>query len=117
MEDHEKRIAELEKELAALKAKAAERDAGIPKDRPPWPRYDPTEGFRLPASAARAMAAVVPDVKNPKWDAHAWSETHGPGSPGGFGPPKGGNWDKGPTRVQEKDELKIPPPPWSGWSK
>ena len=38
------------------------------------------------------MAQVVPDVKNkPGFDAHAWSQTKGPGEPGGFGaPPKAG---------------------------
>jgi hypothetical protein len=49
------------------------------------PRYDPTEGFRMPPSAARETARVVPDVKDQKFSQHAWEQTK-VGQPGGFGP-------------------------------
>ena len=81
------RIAKLELELAELKAAQA-KTAPKPEFKPtPMPKYDPTEGFRLPASAAQAMARVVPDVKQGGFDAHAWAQTKGPGEPGGFGSP------------------------------
>jgi hypothetical protein len=58
-DDVENRIAKLEQELAALKAKEAE-GAAVKK---PFvmPRYDPTAGFGMPASAVRAMVDAVPD--------------------------------------------------------
>ena len=72
-------------EIATLKAKAKAEEP-LP-ERKPWPKYDPTEGFRMPASAVKAMAQVVPDMKTkPGFDAHAWSQTK-MGEPGGFGPP------------------------------
>ena len=81
-----KRIAALETELAALKAQVV-KPPEKPIERKPWPKYDPTEGFRLPASAAKAMAAIVPDPKpGPGFNAHAHAQTK-PGVPGGFGPP------------------------------
>ena len=84
------KVAELEKELAAQKAeldKLKPAAPDVPKKREPWPRYDPTEGFRLPPSAAQAMARVFPDIKDRKgFDAHAHAQTK-PSEPGGFGPP------------------------------
>jgi hypothetical protein len=82
-----KRIAELERELAELKQQVKPVE-DVPKPTKPWPKYDPTEGFRLPPSAAKAMASVVPDPKpTPGFNAHSWSQNKGPGEPGGFGPP------------------------------
>lgn len=54
-----------------------------------WPKYDPTEGFRLPASAAREMSRIVPDPpKGGGFNAHSHAQTK-VGVPGGFGePPK-----------------------------
>ena len=83
-EELAKKIECLEKELEALKAQV-KPEPEVPTERKPWPKYDPTEGFRLPPSAAKAMAAIVPDVKNQKgFDAHAWAETK-VAEPGGFG--------------------------------
>jgi hypothetical protein len=84
MDDLAKRIAALEAELAALKAEVKPAEPTL-KAKGAWPKYDPTEGFRLPPSAAKAMAAVVPDVKDrsklPDTRRASYPE------PGGFGPP------------------------------
>ena len=124
----EKRIADLERELAELKqAKQKADDKGElpaymshikrpvePEAKPMMQKYDPTEGFRLPASAAKAMAAVVPDPKpTTGFDRHSWNQNKGPGEPGGFGPPpkpvagvgevkRGSGW---------ADPLKLDQPP------
>jgi hypothetical protein len=110
------KIAALEKELAALKSQVKPTTKLPPKGS--WPKYDPTEGFRMPASAVKPMAAIVPDMpKAAGFDAHAHSQTKGPGSPGGFGPSPGG-WPKDGDRGKGRDdELEIPPQPWSGWQK
>jgi hypothetical protein len=110
------RVAKLEAELAEAK-KALE---ALKPEEPFRPRMtmqpiDYTENFRLPAHAAQKMAAVVPDVKGQKFDPNAWARNR-IAEPGGFGPPKG-NWPKGPTKVQPKDQLKVPQPPKSYWSK
>jgi hypothetical protein len=85
-----KRIAALEAELSALKAEVKPAKPSL-KAKGTWPKYDPTEGFRLPPSAAKAMAAVVPDLKpGPGFNAHSHAQSK-PGVPGGFGePPKTG---------------------------
>ena len=84
MDDLSKRIAALEAELAALKAQVKPAEQPL-KAKGTWPRYDPTEGFRLPASAAKAMANVVPDPKAREgFNAHAHAQTK-VGVPGGFG--------------------------------
>ena len=78
-----KRIADLESELAALKAQMEPKEPFKPKFQ--MPRFDPTQNFRVPASAAQEMACVVPDVKGQKFSEHAWAQTRMYG-PGGFGP-------------------------------
>jgi len=60
-EELAKKIEKLEAELATLKS-LVKPEAELPP-KGSWPKYDPTAGFRLPASAAKAMAAIVPDVK------------------------------------------------------
>jgi hypothetical protein len=93
-----KRIADLERELAELKQQVKPVE-DVPKPEKPWPKYDPTEGFRVPASAARAMASVVPDPKpSPGFNAHSWSQNKGPGEPGGFGPPPGPSGGREPVQ-------------------
>jgi hypothetical protein len=62
-EDLTKRISELERELKELKAKVAPPPVEEKKAEKPWPKYDPTEGMRMPASAVRAMVDVVPDFR------------------------------------------------------
>ena len=87
VEDFEKlkkQVEDLVKQNAELRAKIEPPEV---KPRAPMPKYDPTEGFRLPPSAAQAMARVVPDVKPSGFNAHAWAQTKA-GSPSGFGPPK-----------------------------
>src|SRR5262249_49090492 len=73
------------------------------------PRFDPTEGMRLPPGAAQAMARVVPDVKGQKFSEHAWSQTRMYG-PGGFGPPpeRMAQMDK-ETRPKKKEAQKPVP--------
>jgi hypothetical protein len=88
-EDVEKKLAELQRQLDELKAKLpAEKPEFVP--RAPMPKIDWTAGMKMDASATKAMADVVPDVKDQKpmsaeevqsmW---ARSKMH---SPGGFGP-------------------------------
>src|SRR6266436_1079827 len=86
----EQRIAALEAELKEAKAKEA-KAAEPPKPRQPWPKYDPTEGMMMPASAVKPMADLIPTPKpSPGFNAHSWAQTK-PGVPGGFGePPKTG---------------------------
>jgi hypothetical protein len=91
MDDLAKRIAKLEAELAALKAEVKPAPTEPFKLKEPWKKYDPTEGMTLPPSAAKAMAAVVPDLpKGGGFNAHAHAQTK-VGVPSGFGePPKSG---------------------------
>jgi len=107
-----KRIADLEAELTALKAKMEPKEPFKPKQ---MPRFDPTEGMSMPPSAMKPMVDLI-HGKGAKYDPNAWARTR-VGEPGGFGPPPGGNWDKGSTKVRPEEELKIPEPPRSWWSK
>ena len=92
----EERIAKLERELAELKAQVKPAPE---KPREPWPKYDPTEGFRLPASAVQAMVDVVPDMR-----AIVEEQRHGRSEPGGFlGPEK--------PRAKERGSGWINPTP------
>jgi hypothetical protein len=100
------KVAKLEAELTALKAQLP-KPAEPEKKREPWPRYDPTEGFRMPASAAQAMARVVPDVKSGGFDKTAWDRNKGPGEPGGFGPP---NMHSGAKSVERGSGWENPRP-------
>jgi hypothetical protein len=82
----EERIANLERELAELKAKAEPPEPYKPEK--PWPKYDPTEGLRMPASAVKPMVDVVRDPEDQKYNPQAWAQTK-VGEPGGFlGPEK-----------------------------
>ena len=87
-----KRVAALEREVAALKAQV-NPEPFIPR---PMPRFDPTEGMRMPPDAAQKMAAVI-HGKDVKYDKDAWARSR-LGQPGGFGgPPER-------TRLKERDE-------------
>jgi len=112
-EDLAKEIAELKRRLAELEAPV--KPPSEEKPRKPWPKPDYTEGMTMPASAIKPMADLIRDPKDQKFSAHAWAQTR-VGGPGGFGPPPGGNWDKGPTKVRPGEKLKIPEPPRSYWS-
>ena len=123
MTDHDelaKRVEKLEAELAEAK-KALEalkpEEPFVPKFE--MPHYDPTEGMSMSGSAMKPMVDLI-HGKGPKQDAqairNAWARNSYP-QPGGFGPGPGGNWDKGPTKVKPEEELKIPEPPRSLWSK
>jgi|SRR5262245_1899009 len=115
-DDLAKRVAALEQELAeAKKALEAVKPTEPFRPRMTMPPIDWTEGMRMPADAAQKMAAIVPDVKGKGFNPHAWAQTR-VGDRGGFGPPPGGNWDKGPTKVRPEEKLKIPEPPRSYWS-
>lgn len=89
-----------------------------PRPRMNMQPIDYTENFRLPMDAAQKMAAVVPDVKREGFNPHAHAQTKPTvGQRGGFGPADGSNWPKSPTKVRPEDQLEVPKPPWSGWSK
>jgi hypothetical protein len=63
-EELAKRIADLERELAELKAQVKPVEVRpVKAEQKPWPKYDPTEGMRMPASAVKAMVDVVPDFR------------------------------------------------------
>jgi hypothetical protein len=104
----EQRIAALEAELKEAKEakEAAEKAAEPFKPKKPWPKYDPTEGFRLPASAAGAMARVVPDPPAAAgFNAHAHAQTK-PGVPSGFGAPR-----TEPAKLVERGTGWVEPQP------
>jgi hypothetical protein len=98
MTDVEDRIAKLERELAELKAQvkpqATTRELLDAAAKRPFQKYDPTEGFRLPASAVKAMVDVVPDFRGIAQEQSQKAER------GGFlpsdGPPKerSSSWQK-----------------------
>lgn len=118
--DQEERIGKLERELAELKAQMKPKPEPEPaepfKPREPWQKYDPTENFRLPESAAKAMA--WPDVKGGEFNPHAWAQTK-VGEPGGFGGPdvprepakeRGSGWAKpvelgSPSGIRWVDQM------------
>jgi hypothetical protein len=111
-DDLVKRISDLERELAELK-QAVKPVEDVPKPTKPWPKYDPTEGFRLPPSAVKAMANVVPDPKSsPGFNAHSWGQNKGPGEPGGFGAPTG---PKGTSYLVPEEPMPEPVERGSGW--
>ena len=119
MSDHDeltKRIAALEAELAQLKSELPPpRREFVP--RAPLPKIDYTENFRLPADAAQEMARVVHDPpKGQKFDPHAWAQTR-VGERGGFGPSDERRWQKGAAKVRAEEQLKVPQPPKSYWTK
>ena len=109
-DDLAKRVAALEVELAeAKKALEAVKPKEPFKPKFEMQKIDYTEGFRLPADAAQAMARVVPDVKG-KMTAEqvqsSWARSRISG-PGGFGPPK---WEEGkrqPVPVKKAEEEKM----------
>ena len=81
------KIAALEAEVAALKAKSKSEEPQV--ERRPWPKYDPTEGMTMSPSAMKPMVDLIPSRKSqPGFNAHAWAQTKGPGEPGGFGAPQ-----------------------------
>jgi len=69
-DDLAKRVAKLEEELAEAK-KAKEPF----KPKAPMPRFDPTEGMRMPPSAVKPMADLIPDVKGQGFNPNAWAQT------------------------------------------
>jgi hypothetical protein len=100
-DDQAERIAKLERELAELKAQVKPAPE---KPKEPWPKYDPTEGFRMPASAVQAMVEVVPDMR-----AIVEEQRHGRSEPGGFlGPEKTVAKEKG-SGWQAPSPLESPP--------
>jgi hypothetical protein len=106
-----RRVAKLEAELAeAKKALEAVKPKEPFKPKFEMPRFDPTEGFRLPASAAREMARVVPDVKAEPMTAEqvqsSWARSRISG-PGGFGPPKWEKEKRQPVPVKKAEEEKV----------
>jgi len=102
---------ELAEWIAKLEAQLAELKAQLPKaekpfvQREPIPRFDPTEGMRLPADAAQAMARVVPDPPKGKgFNPHAWSQTK-ISEPGWL--PKGGRAQPNtPRRAEAQPPVK-----------
>ena len=110
IEELEAKLAATQAELVAVKAKV-DPPPPLPPEKPRYyQKYDPTEGFRMPASAAKAMAAVVPDMK-PRggFDAHAHSQTKAPFDVGGFGPKA-----SGPTDAKPRGTGWVKPRPLEG---
>src|SRR6266436_8203208 len=99
-DDQADRIAKIERELAELKAQVK---PPVEKPREPWPKYDPTEGFRLPASAVKAMCDVVPDFRG-----IAQEQKHGRSEPGFLKPTEAGPVVRG-TGWQNPVPLVVPP--------
>jgi hypothetical protein len=102
MSDIQDRIAKLERELAELKAQV-KPPVKPPEPQKPWPKYDPTEGFRLPASAVKAMVDVVPDFRG-----IAQEQKHGRSEPGFLKPTEAGPVVRG-TGWQNPEPLGNPP--------
>src|SRR5260370_39309999 len=103
----EERIANLEAEIAELKRKAEPPKPFVPKK--PMPKYDPTEGMRLPPSAVKAMAGVYnPDVKGGGFNANAWAQTK-MSDPGWIKKPEVSVAElREPGRVEEKKKPELP---------
>ena len=99
-DDQEKRIADLERELKALKAKADPPEPYKPEK--PWQKIDFTERFQMPASAVKAMVDVVPDMRG-----IVEEQRHGRSEPGFFppSPAKKPEEKRGPPR-----EIPLGPP-------
>jgi hypothetical protein len=95
-EELAKRIANLERELAELKAQVKPVEVKPVKAEKPWPKYDPTEGMRMPASAVRAMVDVVPDFRG-----IAQEQKQGVAAPGGLPSPEPRAEKKEPRRAVE----------------
>lgn len=93
-----KRIANLEAELAGLKAQLKPREEFVPK---PMPRYDPTEGMSASGPALKGMVDLV-NPKDVKFDRSAWARNSYP-QPGGFGGPPGSK----PTPEVRKSEGQV----------
>jgi|SRR6516165_574275 hypothetical protein len=114
-DDLAKRVAALEGELAeAKKALEAVKPPEPYRPRMTMPKIDYTEGMSMSGSAMKPMVDLV-NPQGLKFDPSAWARNR-LSEPGGFGPPPGGNWDKGPTKVRPEEKLKIPEPPRSYWS-
>jgi hypothetical protein len=99
---------QLVKEIAELKAKLAELEGRLPKEEKPFvpkamPTFDPTEGFRMPASAAKPMADLIHGKNVPKFDPSAWARNSYP-QPGGFGPRPGS--EGGPVKHETYDSQR-----------
>ena len=113
---------QLVKEIAELKAKVAELEGRLgPVEKPfvpdgQWPlQYDPLDGVGMPASAVKPVADLI-NPKGLKYDPNAWARNR-LAERGGFGAPQGAKLDKGAARVRPEEELKVPEPPKSFWSK
>ena len=103
----QKKIEDLQRQIDELKAVQKPKEPFVPKE--PWQPIDWTAGMRMPASAAQAMARVVPDVKRAQSAEEmrsGWARSKISG-PGGFGPPDG-KWDK---QEKPKEQPKPPEPP------
>jgi hypothetical protein len=84
------RLAQLEAEVAALKASLAPKPPPEPFKPQPYQRYDPTANMSMPPSALRAMVEAVPDnfMRDVVRDNRAPSRPSGmiPQQPTGGGP-------------------------------
>ena len=110
-DDVEKKIADLQRQIDELRKAQEPKEPFIPKRE--WQKIDYTEQMRMPASAAQAMAAIVPDVKRSmsREDVESGWARSKTSSPSGLGPPSGGNWDKGERReeppVEERSKFEA----------
>jgi len=101
------KLADLQRQIDELRRAQEPKPEFKPKL---MPRFDPTEGFRMPGAAAREMARVVPDVKGQGFNAHAWAQTKISG-PGGFGPPPETKGQEAKKKEKEARVEKVEEPP------
>jgi len=115
-EDLAKRVSALEKELLEAKKQLEAMkppEPFVPKRE--WQRPDYTEGMSMSGPALKPMV----DLINPQGlKSHIGARARNRiGEPGGFGPGPAKQWPKQSRSASDKDELKIPEPPKSRWSK
>jgi hypothetical protein len=108
-----KRIADLEAELATLKAQLPKEEK--PFVSTPMPRFDPTEGMSMSGSAMKPAVDLI-NPKGVKFDRNAWARNRYP-EPGGFGEPQ----KPRPTKEVKRGDGWVEPaplePPRGRWSK
>jgi hypothetical protein len=116
-EEYEKAV-EIGKKIAVLQRQLDELKAQLPQPEPfkpkaPMRRHDPTEGFRMPANAIKAMCDVVPDrmmadiVREQKAGLSAPSGFGAPGPKGEKPVERGSGWAEPPKAKDRSDEYRI----------
>jgi len=124
MDDVQNEIAESKRRLSELEAKQSLReekrefipDAELSER---LANYDPLDGVGMPANAMKPIADLV-NPKGVKFDRDAWARNR-LSEPGGFGSPADPSGrvvvERGSTKVRPDEEMVVPQPPRSYWSK